>query len=754
MPTKIALRRPALAAAAPTPAAPATTTDAPPPPAPAPSISNLWKGVIGVEGEPTGDGRMIDPNALGWQGLPFPLRYCPIDKGAHGDAVVVGRIFTIAREGGLIFATGDFDMGSKDGCEAQRQVALGLTTGISMDLDNIAFEYRVSAEVMAQRQAEMDDLFWAGRTDQYAPDRDYPPNEPDIGGPGGSQTDADVTSDDAAGPATDPDGRVTVMQFNPDDELEVTTSARIRAATIVALPAFSQCHIAIVPADAETPGSDSPQATPPPPPPAPGETVPTTGPVSGPQPAVTASVPVSPPSAWFSNPGFKAATPLHVGEDGRVYGHIAEWGTCHTGYADQCVSPPTSKASYAYFRTGAILTREGTEIAVGQLTMDTRHAGPEVGANAAMRHYDHTGTAFADVAAGEDVFGIWVAGALRTGLSPSQVRAARAAPLSGDWRRIAGGLELIAALSVNVPGFPIPRTAGMVASGKLQTLVASGMIAPRKVIAPGTAGAFSESDLRYLQRVLAREKDSARDHAGRMFRVVNAPVLTRARALAAVLAAAAPPDPNAAPADQDTASMPPDTPAGEPADPKYNGWLVRNQQWVFDPSNDGDDDYTPEGDTDHDYWDAQGNQIQAIPASPDGSCPAKPLPDGSAPETDPSGKNPAPAAAPAAPAGTTAVRRISLRQFASPAPPVPPAKPAAPAPPANKNNGWVQRDGKWIFDPDGDGDNDAVPDGDTDHDYFDKNGKQIKAIPPDPDGKQGMPLAPNQDKPPVNPKGK
>lgn len=58
------------------------------------------------------------------------------------------------------------------------------------------------------------------------------------------------------------------------------------------------------------------------------------------------------------------------------------------------------------------------------------------------------------------------------------------------------------------------------------------------------------------------------------------------------------------------------------------------------------------------------------------------------------------------------------------------------------NAGWVRRDGKWVFDPDGDGDNDATAEGDTDHDYFDASGKQLKAIPPDPDGKQGKPLAP------------
>jgi ATP-dependent Clp endopeptidase proteolytic subunit ClpP len=49
------------------------------------------------------------------------------------------------------------------------------------------------------------------------------------------------------------------------------------------------------------------------------------------------------------------------------------------------------------------------------------------------------------------------------------------------------------------------------------------------------------------------------------------------------------------------------------------------------------------------------------------------------------------------------------------------------------DQGWVQDpDGKVRFDPDGDGDDDSTAAGDTDHDYFDADGKQIKPIPPKP----------------------
>ena len=109
---------------------------------------------------------------------------------------------------------------------------------------------------------------------------------------------------------------------------------------------------------------------------------------------------------------------------------------------------------------------------VGQLTLAGGHASLEASASEAARHYDDTGSAFADVHAGEDAFGIWVSGALRPGTTPEQVRAIRASAPSGDWRPIKGNLELVAVCQVNVPGFPITRA--RVASGAVMALVAAG----------------------------------------------------------------------------------------------------------------------------------------------------------------------------------------------------------------------------------------------------------------------------------------
>jgi hypothetical protein len=102
------------------------------------------------------------------------------------------------------------------------------------------------------------------------------------------------------------------------------------------------------------------------------------------------------------------------------------------------------------------------------------HADYNASAFAAVKHYDDTKSAVVDVVAGEDQFGIFVAGALRPGVSPEQVRVLRASSFSGDWRPINGRLELVAVCAVNVPGFMTPRAILASAGGKVTALIAAG----------------------------------------------------------------------------------------------------------------------------------------------------------------------------------------------------------------------------------------------------------------------------------------
>jgi hypothetical protein len=180
------------------------------------------------------------------------------------------------------------------------------------------------------------------------------------------------------------------------------------------------------------------------------------------------------PATWFEDPKLGGPTPLTVSPDGRVFGHLATWGTCHTGIPNACTTAPKSRTGYAYFHTGAVDTDKG-EMAVGRISMGGGHADVRSGFRAAVEHYDATSTQAAVVRAGEDAYGIWVAGAALPG---TDLAALKRSPLSGDWRRIGANLELVHALAVNSPGFPIPRArAGMVA-GAQQALVAAGTLEP------------------------------------------------------------------------------------------------------------------------------------------------------------------------------------------------------------------------------------------------------------------------------------
>lgn len=471
---------------------PAPPADEAPADAPTAEPDGAWEGVIAREGEQTGDGRLIEVGALRWDELPIPLRVAFKDVGGHDGAEVCGRIETVERrDNGDIYATGTFDLGSAVGTEAYRQVSEKMSNGVSIDTDDVTFRIMAKADLAT----------------------------------------ADDDTDDS--PEADEEGRVKVASMSSSDEVTVIESARLRAATLVAVPAFASARVY---AAGQAPVSEEPAPS------APGgedEAEPRDRDA-----LIAAAIPTAPPESWFKDPGLTGPTALVIEDDGRVYGHIAAWGTCHIGQIGKCVEPPTSPSNYAYFRTGALQTAEGTSVAVGHLTMDTGHAGPRDSASQAAAHYDNTGYVFADVAAGEDAYGIWVAGSLRPGIPAERVRVARSAPISGDWRTIRGSLELVGALAVNVPGFPVPRPKGLLASGEVKSLQASGVVAhddsASRALHPSNGpigeNGLSLGDISYLKRLAEteRRKDLQRATAADKMRarVERAGTLAKAAAMA------------------------------------------------------------------------------------------------------------------------------------------------------------------------------------------------------------------------------
>lgn len=231
--------------------------------------------------------------------------------------------------------------------------------------------------------------------------------------------------------------------------------------------------------------------------------------------ALTAGGPMRPPQAWFDLPKMTGPTPLTVTSDGRVFGHLAVWGTCHIGFDGTCITPPRSNTSYALFHVGEAETREGTFVPVGKLTLGTGHADGQFSHRAAAEHYDNTGTAVAVVQAHEDEWGIAVAGAICPEAGEVALAALRRSPLSGDWRRVGGNLELVAALAVNTPGFPVVRQprAVVAAGGRQVSLVAAGVVPRRKMtselIADAIAEALDRRDLMLRQRAALADRFTA-----------------------------------------------------------------------------------------------------------------------------------------------------------------------------------------------------------------------------------------------------
>lgn len=242
-------------------------------------------------------------------------------------------------------------------------------------------------------------------------------------------------------------------------------SAKIIACTVVSKPAFEVATIELLP-DENHEDEETDE-----------ESITASATTMADQMTELADVPMNPPAAWFKAPKVDRATPINVTPEGQVYGHIAAWETSHIGLPNN-VKPPRSRSNYAYFTTGTIVTESGDEVSVGNLTLSGGHAPLNADAMSAVKHYDDTASAVADVAIGEDTYGIWVAGAIRPGSTKNQVRALKASAPSGDWRPIKGRLELVAVCQVNVPGFPIPRantiTASAQAEGQLTAVVAAG----------------------------------------------------------------------------------------------------------------------------------------------------------------------------------------------------------------------------------------------------------------------------------------
>lgn len=171
---------------------------------------------------------------------------------------------------------------------------------------------------------------------------------------------------------------------------------------------------------------------------------------------LAAGGPAIPPAAWFAHQDIPTDPGITVSADGQVSGYLAAWKQCHMSVGrGRCVKAPRSQTAYQYFHLGSTPVDSGDTIKVGRLTVGGGHADVSLGVIPATEHYDNAGAVVAVVRAHEDQYGIQVAGAIVPGATAEQVSSLLRSPLSGDWRAVNRNLELVAALAVNVPGFPV-----------------------------------------------------------------------------------------------------------------------------------------------------------------------------------------------------------------------------------------------------------------------------------------------------------
>ena len=507
------------------------------------AVMSGWHGVLCVEGVTTGDGREFAPEALTWADQPL-LRWQKESAhgGQHDVTVSVGRIDRVYRDGNQIVGEGVIDLESVDGYEVYRRMKNGFAGGISIDADDIQdadVEFVWGDEPDG---ADDDDpfkilfaapekmIFHAGRV-RAATLVDIPAfveARIQLGARSDVDDDETVTAAVASEkfrfvvarhetPTSDAawDGVATARRLPNIMPLgvvesayawhaeetrgrlgktdcrflhhEVTDDGTVGAANLTACAAaiaelrsvdLDREERAVVYAHLAGHLRDAGQEPPP----------------LDERDAVAAAVVLDdwrPDPTWFADPQLSVPTGITVTDEGRVYGHAAQWGECHIGFNDQCVTLPREDA-HPYFMTGEVVCADGSRVAVGQITVSTGHAPLSYRASHAAEHYDNTGAAVADVAVGNDRFGIWVAGAVRGNVAASRVHELRASGrVSGDWRRIGGQLRLVGLLAVNVPGFPIQAPRARVASGAPLALVAAG----RTTVGSGPDVAPSEEQL-------------------------------------------------------------------------------------------------------------------------------------------------------------------------------------------------------------------------------------------------------------------
>lgn len=434
-----------------------------------------WSGVLVVEGTPTGDGRQFAAGALTWPALgetasleiPLGWMYERSHGGMATDKVVnVGRIDAITRVGNELHGRGVLNLDTEWGRRAAEQMGTrddpGFLAGVSIDADDPEDPQGLNVEYVFPDSCELEE----------APD------------------DAGTLLDDNDGP--------DVACMIP--EMVVYHSGRIRAATLVDIPAYVEARLYLdEPVPEGTPVEADVVAMP-----------------------VTASsftmeIPDLPPAEWFAEPSDEPEIgAITITDEGRIFGYLAPKNVAHRGIRDKRVTVPMGNVDYGIWMNRVTLADDGrgsyTRVATGPITMDCGHAvaSPRVVGAARREHYDNSCSIVATVRVGENSRGVWISGAVLPDVTPDQVRRMMACQLSGDWgphREKPGKRELAGALLVPVPGFPKRSNAFMsMKAGQLEHVTVP--VRFGRVVEPQTTSFNADAAAERIAASIGRDRAS------------------------------------------------------------------------------------------------------------------------------------------------------------------------------------------------------------------------------------------------------
>lgn len=212
------------------------------------------------------------------------------------------------------------------------------------------------------------------------------------------------------------DGDLEIIENQDNGEVSIDwVTAKIGAATLVAMPAFEGAEIQIL--DGKN---------------------------------LKASVgPHKYPKAMFSHIKFDKAQRIDISDEGEISGHIVQWGIAHRGFSNKTVVLYPAKSKLRDFNIGRANFIEGGTIASGILTSDGLHAPEELpGANTNLKRamgvqafitseesrFEDVRCQFAQVVAWEDEFGIAIHGSLLPDVTVAQATRALAGCPSIDYR--------------------------------------------------------------------------------------------------------------------------------------------------------------------------------------------------------------------------------------------------------------------------------------------------------------------------------